>query len=140
MQGKDSRQTSTLGRIWRKNERRVGEEKLRAGRRHVPGQSPACDPRTDLALFAAILNLPLTTMAESVEIPYHGMMHASDWYLREENVRRAITRVVDYHHGLALASAFDQSPPPCPMASVSSWRPSPCICSIPPGILAPGAA
>ncbi|HEY4389613.1 MAG TPA: Tn3 family transposase [Ktedonobacteraceae bacterium] len=74
----------------------------------MPGQS--CDPRTDLALFAAILahglNLPLTTMAESVEIPYHEMTHASDRYLREENVRRAITRVVDYHHGLALASAF----------------------------------
>ncbi len=68
------------------------------------------DPRTDLALFAAILahglNLPLTTMAESTEIPYHEMTHASDWYLREENVRRAITRVVDYHHGLDLASAF----------------------------------
>jgi TnpA family transposase len=68
------------------------------------------DPRTDLALFAAILahglNLPLTTMAESTEIPYHEMTHASDWYLREENVRRGITRVVDYHHSLALASAF----------------------------------
>jgi Tn3 transposase DDE domain len=68
------------------------------------------DTRTDLALFAAILahglNLPLTTMAESTEIPYHEMTHASDWYIREENVRRAITRVVDYHHNLALASAF----------------------------------
>ena len=68
------------------------------------------DPRTDLALFAAILahglNLPLTTMAESTEIPYHEMTHASDWYIREENTRRAITRVVDYHHGLDLASAF----------------------------------
>jgi len=73
-------------------------------------QAAKRDPRTDLALFAAILahglNLPLTTMAESTEIPYHEMTHASDWYLREENVRRAITRVVDYHHGLDLASAF----------------------------------
>jgi TnpA family transposase len=69
------------------------------------------DPRTDLALFAAILahglNLPLTTMAESTEIPYHELTHVSDWYIREENVRRAITRVVDYHHSLPLASAFD---------------------------------
>ena len=68
------------------------------------------DPRTDLALFAAILahglNLPLTTMAESTEIPYHEMTNASDWYIREENVRRGITKVVDYHHGLDLASAF----------------------------------
>ncbi len=68
------------------------------------------DPRVDMALFAAILahglNLPLTTMAESTDIPYHELTHVSDWYLREETIRRVITAVVDYHHSLSLASAF----------------------------------
>lgn len=45
-------------------------------------------------------------MAESTDIAYHELTHVSDWYIREENVRRAITRVVDYHHSLDLASAF----------------------------------
>ncbi len=49
--------------------------------------TPTRDPRVDMALFAAILahglNLPLTTMAESTDIPYHELTHVSDWYLRE---------------------------------------------------------
>jgi len=34
------------------------------------------------AILAHGLNLPLTTVAASTEIPYHEMTHASDWYLR----------------------------------------------------------
>jgi TnpA family transposase len=68
------------------------------------------DPRVDIALFAAILahglNLPLTTMAESTDIPYHELTHVSDWYLREETIRRAIVALVDYHHSLPLSTAF----------------------------------
>jgi len=44
------------------------------------------DPRVDVALFAALLahglNLPLSTMAEATDIPYHELTHVSDWYLR----------------------------------------------------------
>ena len=68
------------------------------------------DPRVDMALFAALLahglNLPLTTMAESTDIAYHELTHVSDWYLREETIRRAIVAVVDYHHSLPLSAAF----------------------------------
>jgi TnpA family transposase len=68
------------------------------------------DARVDTTLFAALLahglNLPLTTMAESTDIPYHELTYASDWYLREETVRRVIVALVDYHYGLPLSAAF----------------------------------
>src|SRR6266567_1498905 len=52
------------------------------------------DPRVDVALFAALLahglNLPLSTMAEATDIPYHELTHVSDWYVREETLRRAL--------------------------------------------------
>lgn len=68
------------------------------------------DPRVDVALFAALLahglNLPLSTMAEATDIPYHELTHVSDWYLREETLRRAIIALVDYHHSLPLSAAF----------------------------------
>lgn len=68
------------------------------------------DPRVGVTLFAAILahglNLPLTTMAAATDIPYHELTHVSDWYLREETIRRAIVALVDYHHSLPLSAAF----------------------------------
>jgi TnpA family transposase len=68
------------------------------------------DPRVDVALFAALLahglNLPLSTMAEATDIPYHELTHVSDWYLREETLRRAIVALVDYHHSLPLSATF----------------------------------
>ncbi len=68
------------------------------------------DPRVDIALFTALLahhfNLPLSTMAEATNIPYHELTHVSDWYLREETLRRAIVALVDYHHSLPLSAVF----------------------------------
>lgn len=68
------------------------------------------DPRVDVALFAALLahglNLPLSTMAEATDIPYHELTHVSDWYMREETLRRAIVALVDYHHSLPLSATF----------------------------------
>lgn len=68
------------------------------------------DPRVDVALFAALLahglNLPLSIMAEATDIPYHELTHVSDWYVREETLRRAIVALVDYHHSLPLSAAF----------------------------------
>src|SRR5947209_19805842 len=52
------------------------------------------------------LNLPLSKMAEATDIPYHELTHVSDWYLREETLRRAIVALVDYHHSLPLSAAF----------------------------------
>jgi TnpA family transposase len=79
---------------------------------HLNERKPAAqrDARVDTALFAALLahglNLPLTTMAEATEIPYHELTHVSDWYLREETIRHAIVALVDYHHSLSLSAAF----------------------------------
>jgi len=68
------------------------------------------DPRVDTALFASVLahgvNLPLTTMAEATDIPYHELTHVSDWYLREDTIRHAIVALVDYHHRLPLSASF----------------------------------
>src|SRR5512138_879296 len=67
-------------------------------------------PRVDVALFAALLahglNLPLSTMAEATDIPYHELTHVSDWYVREETLRRGVVALVDYHHSLSLSAAF----------------------------------
>ena len=68
------------------------------------------DPRVDVALFAALLahglNLLLSTMAEATDIPYYELTHVSDWYVREETLRRTIVALVDYHHSLPLSAAF----------------------------------
>ena len=57
------------------------------------------DPRVDVALFVALLahgfNMPLSTMAEATDIPYHELTHVSDWYVREETLRRAVVAMVD---------------------------------------------
>jgi len=45
-------------------------------------------------------------MAEATDIPYHELTHVSDWYLREETIRRAIVAPVDYHHSLPLSAVF----------------------------------
>ncbi len=79
---------------------------------HLNERKPSAtrDARVDLALCAALLahglNLPLTTMAEATEIPYHEVTHVSDWYVREETIRPTIVALVDYHHRLPLSAAF----------------------------------
>lgn len=68
------------------------------------------DAPFDATLFAVILaqgcNLPLTTMAEASSLSYHQLVHTADWYVRESTVREAIIALVDYHHGLPLATTF----------------------------------
>ena len=105
-------------------------------------QSAQRDPRTDLALFAAILahglNLPLTTMAESTEIPYHEMTHALTGISAKRTCGarspRSWTTTTDWiWHQLLV-----QAPLPCRMVFASRLQPDPCMHSIIPGILAPG--
>lgn len=65
------------------------------------------------ALFTTILvhgcNLPLTTMADVADIPYHHLTYVSDWYTRDETIHRTIIALVDYHHVLPLAAALVNS-------------------------------
>jgi TnpA family transposase len=74
------------------------------------GPWAARGPLLDACIFAVVLakgcNLPLTTMSDAADIPYHHLTNTSDWYVREECIRRAIVALVDYHHSLPLSSAF----------------------------------
>jgi len=60
-------------------------------------------------------------MAEATDIPYHELTHVSDWYLREETIRRAIVALVDYHHSLPLSAVLAREPRLCPR-DVSGMR------------------
>ena len=56
------------------------------------------------ALYAAILaeatNLGLAAMAQASGMSVGQLQRAVDWYLREETLREAITRLIQYHRSL----------------------------------------
>lgn len=57
-------------------------------------------------LVAQATNLGLTRMAEISDLSYDQLAWASEWYLREDTLRAAIVRLVDFHHALPLAQAW----------------------------------
>ncbi len=63
----------------------------------------------DQTLFAGLValgcNLPLRSMADAANVPYHQLIHTTDWYIREECLRQAIVRLIDYHYRLPLSQA-----------------------------------
>jgi len=81
---------------------------LHLGARRAPSAEQARELRP--ALFAALLaegtNLGLATMARSAGFKEHQLQRVGDWYLREETVREAITRLMQYQHSLSLAGHF----------------------------------
>jgi TnpA family transposase len=71
------------------------------------------EPRTkDLLvhLHAAVLaqacNFGPTTMAEVAELSYRRLAWCTNWYLREETLRPAITAVVDFQHRQSLSRSW----------------------------------
>jgi len=67
------------------------------------------EPRTTALrthLYAAILaqgcNIGLAQMAQISNLSYDKLAWCTNWYLREETLRTAITRVVNFHHRLPL--------------------------------------
>jgi len=62
------------------------------------------------ALYAAILaeatNLGLAAMAQASGISVGHLQRAVDWYLREETLREAIIRLIQYHRSLPLTAKF----------------------------------
>jgi len=62
------------------------------------------------ALFAALIaegtNLGLTTMARASGMRESQVQRVVDWYLREETIREAITRLIQYQRSLPLADKF----------------------------------
>jgi TnpA family transposase len=61
-------------------------------------------------LYAAILaqacNLGMTTMARLADLSYEQLEWYTNWYLREETLRPAITTLVNYQHRLPLSRHF----------------------------------
>jgi len=62
------------------------------------------------ALFAVLVaeatNLGLATMATASGIPLSQLTRVYDWYFREETLRPAITRLIEYHQTLPLTLRF----------------------------------
>ena len=71
------------------------------------------EPRTKehlTHLYAAILaqacNLGITAMAQLADLSYEQLEWCTNWYLREETLRPAVTTVVNYQHHLPLSRHF----------------------------------
>lgn len=56
------------------------------------------------ALLAGACNIPLAEMAQSAGLDYQALWWVSSNYLREETLKRATTRLVNYQHRQWLAS------------------------------------
>ena len=56
------------------------------------------------ALLAGACNIPLAEMAQSAGLDYQALWWVSTNYLREETLKRATVRLVNYQHRLWLAS------------------------------------
>lgn len=71
------------------------------------------EPRTKehlTHLYAAILaqacNLGITAMAQLADLSYEQLEWCTNWYLREETLRSAVTTIVNYQHRLPLGRSF----------------------------------
>ncbi len=58
------------------------------------------------AVFAQACNFGLGQMAEIADLSYRKLAWASTWYLREETLKAAIARVVNYQHRQPLAQVW----------------------------------
>ena len=56
------------------------------------------------ALLAGACNIPLTEMAQSAGLDYQALWWVSTNYIREETLKRATVRLVNYQHELWLSS------------------------------------
>lgn len=57
-------------------------------------------------LVAEATNIGLSAMAQSSGIALHELERVYDWYLREETMRAAISKLISYHRGLPLTTKF----------------------------------
>ncbi len=61
-------------------------------------------------IYACILtqacNLGFKQMATSADLPYRRLLWCNRWYLRDETLDKAVTTLVNYHHGLPLSSRW----------------------------------
>lgn len=57
-------------------------------------------------LIAGATNLWLTKMADACSVSYDTLVWTQEWYVREETLREANTKIVNHHHQLDLAAVF----------------------------------
>ncbi len=76
---------------------------------HAGGSEPRTKEQVT-HLYAAILaqacNLGVAAMAQLADLSYEQLEWCTNWYLREETLRPAVTTVVNYQHRLPLSRHF----------------------------------
>jgi len=78
-----------------------------AGRREPTEQTLAeLKPLLFAVLVAEATNIGLSAMAQSSGIALHELERVYDWYLREETMRAAISKLISYHRALPLTTKF----------------------------------
>ena len=74
------------------------------------GGNQSRSPDTKLYLYAAILaqacNLGPATMARVSGLSYDSLVWHTNWFLDDDNLSKAITILVNYHHQLPLSQAW----------------------------------
>jgi TnpA family transposase len=69
-------------------------------------QSPDLKRNILAVLIALATNLGLARMSEACGISYDVLAWTMEWYVREETLREANTRIVNHHYGLELSKVF----------------------------------
>lgn len=76
---------------------------------HAGGSSPRSGDHEKL-LYASVLtqacNLGITTMGQISDVSTDQLAWTTDWYLREETLKAAVTSLVNYHHQLPGAALW----------------------------------
>ena len=76
---------------------------------HAGGSEPrAPEFLTSLyaSLFAQACNFGLAQFAEVADLSYDRLAWCTNWYIREETLKTAITSIVNYHHRLPLSAIW----------------------------------
>jgi TnpA family transposase len=74
-------------------------------------QSPQSrDNKLLLHLYACLLaqacNLELPQMATSAKLDYHSLSWCNSWYIRDDTLREATTKLINYHYHLPLSNLW----------------------------------
>lgn len=74
---------------------------------HAGGGGESRKPERLSTLYAGILaqsgNFGLTQMSRMTDFNYHELLWTTNWYLREETLREATVKLVNYHYRLPLS-------------------------------------
>lgn len=71
------------------------------------------------ALLAGACNIPLSDMSRSTGLDYQSLFWVSNYYLRDETLKQANDKLVNFHHKQWLSSLWEAARSPLPMVSAS---------------------